>query len=133
MTTLHPILPRYFYDSNGNVKAVYIKIRPDRAVRGVMPNKDCLVTFHLGADHHPVGIMMHEPISGIAISRVVTELIADQNDQPIGVDERADHHFIPLPMNVPDQLALLEGLTRIAQQMVAQSSPQAPSEALCGV
>ncbi|MHC4953794.1 MAG: hypothetical protein ACYTGZ_07875 [Planctomycetota bacterium] len=79
---------------DGAIVSAYVELRKGvPATRMVQPNSSVLVYFLIAADGLPVGISVHEPVSGMAVCEIVDKLI-DGPDGPEGVDTSARHHFI---------------------------------------
>lgn len=79
---------------DGAIVSAHVKLREGvPAVRMVQPNPEVLVYFLIAADGLPVGISVHEPVSGIAVCEIVDKLI-EGPDGPEGVDTHTRNHFI---------------------------------------
>jgi len=79
---------------DGAIVSAHVKLREGVAdVRMVQPNPSVLVYFLMAADGLPVGISVHEPVSGIAACEIVDKLI-EGPDGPEGVGTRTRNHFI---------------------------------------
>lgn len=83
----------FFPGASGRVESAYIKLREEKAVRTVQPNRDLLVFFYLGEDDLPVGISMLEPVTGTAGTEIIYRLLRGPDGSPQAVDRRVRYSF----------------------------------------
>jgi hypothetical protein len=88
--------PRVSFSDAGNEHPyALIRLRDTAPAYTMQPNPDCMVFFHLGADHRPVSIEFLEPVPGRLAFKVLTRLMESPAGEPFGV------RMEPAPKSVP--------------------------------
>ena len=77
---------RYFFerdgDEQGRPESAYLELRPAKTRRVEQPDKDRLISLHIGADGFPVGVKMFAPVPGAIKAFILQRLIRITNGEP---------------------------------------------------
>lgn len=108
-----------FREEEGATTAL-VRLRAAPPAYSIQPNPECLVFFHLGADHWPVSVEFLEPVPGRLVFKVLTRLMEGPSGEPAGVSVEPAHRFIPLS---PEELvAVLRAMDEAQEGLEASAA-----------
>lgn len=102
-----------FFEENGKPYAAYLKLQARKAVRDVQPDPGVL--FYLDEDDLPVGVKFYAPVCGVAVFKILDEMVMGPGGEPRAMDRRVEHEF--RKWDAQDLSSIIRGMAKASEKL----------------